>query len=147
MVLLEIPYCLKNESSSKQFIKTFEEFTDDKFDMGIRRLTKKVKTWFKVKDKSLHQACKIHKGTYSCGESYIGETVRNVELCCNKHNNPMKTSNQWKHIKDYVNHVLNWPVLGNAPKNKFQQKVLEVCYIILDKSLLLTDYLIPRDLF
>ena len=57
-VLVEIPYCLKNESSSKQFIKKFDKFTNNMFDVRIKCLTKKVKTLFKVKDKSLHQACK-----------------------------------------------------------------------------------------
>ena len=36
------------------------------FDVQIKWLTKKVKTLFKVKDKSLHQACKIYKGIYQC---------------------------------------------------------------------------------
>ena len=46
------------------------------FDMRLKWLTKKAKTLFKV----LHQACKIYKGVCSCGESYIGETIRNVEV-------------------------------------------------------------------
>ena len=80
IVLVEIPYCLKNESSSKKFIKRFDKFTSDTFDVRIKWLTKKVKTLFKVKEKSLHQACKIYKGVCSCGESYIGETIKNVEV-------------------------------------------------------------------
>ena len=90
IVLVEIPYYLKNEDSSKQFIKKFDKFTNDMFDVRIRRLTRKVKTLFKVKDKSLHQACKIYKGVCSCSESYIGETIRNVEVHWDEHNNPMK---------------------------------------------------------
>ena len=31
--LVEIPYCLKNKNSSKQFFERFDEFTDDNFDM------------------------------------------------------------------------------------------------------------------
>ena len=38
-----------------------------------------TKTLFKLKDKSLHSACKIYHGVCSRGETYIGETVRNVE--------------------------------------------------------------------
>ena len=34
----------------------------------------------------------------------------------------MKESNQSKRIKNNVNHVFNWSVLDNAPKNMFQQK-------------------------
>lgn len=43
----ENPSCLKNENSSKQFIKSFDEFTDDNFDMQIKCLTKRVKNLFK----------------------------------------------------------------------------------------------------
>ena len=50
------------------------------FDVQIKWLSKKVKTLLKVKDKSLHQTCKIFKDICSCDESYIGETIRNVEV-------------------------------------------------------------------
>ena len=36
IVLEEIPYCLKNESLSKQFIEKFDKFTDDIFDIRIK---------------------------------------------------------------------------------------------------------------
>ena len=68
IVLVEILYYLKSESSSKQFIKKFDKFTNDIFDARIKWLIKKVKTWFRVKDKSLHQACKTYKGVCSCGK-------------------------------------------------------------------------------
>ena len=44
--------------------------------MQIKWLTKKVQTLFKVKDKSLHQGCKIYKDVCSCGENYIGEIIK-----------------------------------------------------------------------
>ena len=43
IVLVEIPYCLKKESSSKQFIKKFDKFTNDMFDVRIKWLTKESK--------------------------------------------------------------------------------------------------------
>ena len=42
----------------------FDKFTNDTFDVRIKWLTKKVKTLFRVKDKFLHQACKICKDVY-----------------------------------------------------------------------------------
>ena len=119
IVPVEIPYRLKNESSSKRFIKKFDKFTNDTFDVWKKWLTKKVKTLFRFKGKSLHQACKIYKGLYSCGESYIGETSRNVEVRWNEHNNPMKKSNPSKYIIDNLDPVFNSSVLTNAPKNMF----------------------------
>ena len=94
--------------------------------MRIKWLAKKGKTLFKVKDKSLHQACKIYKSVCSCGESYIWD----------EHNNLMNKSNPLKHIKDNPDHVFNWSVLANAPKNIFQQKVLETYNIVLEKPTL-----------
>ena len=136
IVLVEVPYCLKNESSSKQFIKKFDKFTNDTFNVRIKWLAKKIKTLFKAKDKSLHQACKIYKGVCSCGEIYIGKTIRNIEVRWDEHNNPMKKSNPSKYIKDNLDHVFNWLVLANAPKNMLQRKALEAYYIVLEKSTL-----------
>ena len=51
----------RNEVSSKYFDKKFDRFTNNTFDVGIKWLMQKVKNLFRVKDKSLHQACKILK--------------------------------------------------------------------------------------
>ena len=40
---VEIPYCLKNESSSKQFIKRFDKFTNDTYDVRIKLVNKESK--------------------------------------------------------------------------------------------------------
>ena len=85
VVLVERLFCLKNETSSKHFIKRFHKFTNNIFDVRIKWLTQKVKNLFRVRDKSLHQDCKIYKGVCLCGESYIGETVRNVEVRWGEH--------------------------------------------------------------
>ena len=104
--------------------------------MWIKWLTKKVKTLFKVKDKSLHQGCKIYKYVCSCGENYISEIIKNIEVHGDEHNNPVSKSNPLKHTKDNLDHIFNWSVLANAPKNMFQQKVLEAYYIVLEKPTL-----------
>ena len=99
-VLVEIPYCLKDESSSKQYIKKFDKFASDTFDVRIKWLSKKIKILFRAKDKSLHQVCKIYKGVCSCSENYIAETIRYAEVRWDEHNNSLKKSNPLKHIKD-----------------------------------------------
>ena len=49
----------------------------------------------------------------------------------------MKKSNPSKYVKDNLDQCLdNWSVLTNAPKNMFQQKVLEPHYIVLEKPTL-----------
>ena len=104
--------------------------------MRKKCLTYKLKTLFKVKDKSLHLAYKIHKGVCTWGGNYLGESIQNVELCWDEHNNPVNKSNPLKYIKDNLDHVFNWSVLANAPKNMFKGKVLEAFYIVLEKRTL-----------
>ena len=48
----------------------------------------------------MHQVCKIYKDACSWSESYIGETIRNVEVCWDEHENPIKKSYPSKDIKD-----------------------------------------------
>ena len=92
VILIEIPFCVKNEIASKQFIKKFNCFTSFKFDVRIKWLTRKIRTLFHLKDKSLHPACKIYEGICICGEKYIGETKRNVEIRWMEHNTPRDKS-------------------------------------------------------
>ena len=47
VVLVEIPYCPKNEASSMRFIKNFDELTNSLYDPRIKWVTKKVKQLFK----------------------------------------------------------------------------------------------------
>ena len=77
----------------------------------------------------------MHKIVISCDESYIVD-VRNCEVGWDGHSYALKKSNPLKHIKDNLDHVFNWSVLANAPKNMFQRKVLEAYYIALEKPTL-----------
>lgn len=54
---VKIPCCLENESSSKQYIENFNEFTDIEFDVRIEWVTQKAKTMFRDKDNMLE--CRI----------------------------------------------------------------------------------------
>ena len=60
-------------------MKKFDVFIDNKYNVHIKRITKKVKQ-FKLKGRNLHPSCVIYKGVCSCQESYIDATVRNVEI-------------------------------------------------------------------
>ena len=60
-------------------MKKFHHFTGDKYNIAVKWLTKKVKSLFPSKDRNIHPPCKIYKGVCNCGETYIGETIRNVE--------------------------------------------------------------------
>ena len=43
-------------------------------------------TFYIKRDRNSHPSCKIYKGVCSCGETYIGKTIRNVEERCSEHN-------------------------------------------------------------
>ena len=92
-LMIEVPCCEINETASTHLIKMFHQFTTEKFDITLNWTTRKVKSLFKVKDKNLHPSCKIHKGECTCGETCVGETVRNVEVRGTVHNNTNKNQN------------------------------------------------------
>ena len=48
-ILVEIPYCEENKNASKYFIKKFEAFTNQRYRIAIKWITRKVKSQFKVK--------------------------------------------------------------------------------------------------
>lgn len=71
-----------NKTASKHFITNFCQFTNKSYDVAP-----KAKLLFKVKDRNLNSSCKIFKGECICGETYVGEIVRNVEVRWTEHNN------------------------------------------------------------
>ena len=66
-------------------MKKVDAFTDNKYDIHIKWITKKVKQLFKLKSRDPYPSCVIYEGVCSCQESYIGETVRNIEIRWQEH--------------------------------------------------------------
>ena len=54
VIFFEITFRPKNETSSKQFTKTFHQFRNNTFDVRIKWPARKIRTLFQLKDKSLH---------------------------------------------------------------------------------------------
>ena len=100
VVLVDIPYCPKNEEFPKHFMKKFAAFTDNNYNIRIKWITKKVKKLLKLKSKNPHPSCVIYEDVCSCQESYIGETVRNVEIRWQEHEDIQKDSKPAKHLKN-----------------------------------------------
>ena len=92
------------EVSSNQFMRNFHNFTGSKFDLRIEWITRNTKSLFEIKDKRLHPAFKIYRDICSYGETYIAETVRNVETRWNEHNMPSKKSKHSKHLNTNRQH-------------------------------------------
>ena len=69
--------------------------------------TKKMRQIFRLKDKNVHPSyVPVYQGNCSCGETYIGETMRNLETRIAEHD-----SEPAKHLKHHPNHSITWKKL------------------------------------
>ena len=129
-IKIKIPYCEKNEELSSKFLEKFKAFTNDRYNISIKWNTKKVRKLFKLKSQNPHPSCKIYKVT--CGETYIGETERNVEVRWGEHTSSSGTSEPSKHLLNNPDHAFTWKILSPAPINKKERKSLEAFLIALN---------------
>ena len=70
----------------------------------------------------------IYKGTCNCGQTYIGETARNLEIRVNEHSDVNGQSEPAKHIKEQPNHKFSWEVLTTA-HSWMNRRIKEALYI------------------
>ena len=133
LILVEMPYCEENENASKHFIKKFQAFTNQRYRIAIKWITRKVKSLFKVKSKNPHPSCVIYRGKCSCREEYIRETERNVEKRCSQHNNSTEKTEPARHLSNNIGHLFAWEIPMPAPKDKRTCKNLEVFFIVVQK--------------
>ena len=63
-----------------------------------------MKSLLPLKDRNLHPPCKIWKGICGCGETYIGETIRNAEDRWSEHNSADNKSKPAKDLADNKEH-------------------------------------------
>ena len=85
-------FCKKNEIASKKFISKLNSFTNFKYIFIILWQTRQIESLFSLKDKNLHKSHVIYEGECSCGENYVGETMRNLEVQITEHSNTRHTS-------------------------------------------------------
>ena len=128
-VLIELPFSSSNELISKHFLKKLHRFTNDKYNIVIKWNTRKVKSLFPLKDRNPHPSNVIYRGDCICGESYVGETVRNAEVRWSEHGDPKKKSEPSAHIDKNIEHEFTWRILARAPKLERKRKILEAFFI------------------
>ena len=73
--------------------------------------------------------CKIYRGLCNCGETYISETIPNVEERFSEHNSANNKSKPAKHLADNNEHSFLWSTLLAAPKDGRTCKNLEALFI------------------
>ena len=84
-ILVEFLYFPQSELVAKLFLSKFHQFINQKFYVTIEWITRKVKNLFSSKDKNPYPVCEIFKGKRACDETYIGETIKNFDIWCHKH--------------------------------------------------------------
>ena len=124
---LEFPYCLQIELLTNWFLTKFHQFTDQKF--PVTGITKNVKILFSLKDKNSYPTCQIFKGACVFEKSYIGETIWNVDIGWNKHEDLRKESEPAKPLRENLNHRFKWNIQLQASRNYRQQKSYETSFI------------------
>ena len=122
-----------HQRSQNSIMKKFDVFTDNKYDIRINWITKNVKQLFKLKSRNPHQSCVIYEGACSCQESYIGETVRNVEIRWQEHEDTQKDSEPAKHLKNNPTHSFTWKVLLPASSIRRIRQNMEASIIALKR--------------
>ena len=128
-LLLEVLYCGQDEIASKQFIKKFHQLTDDKHDIAVKWLRKKVKSLFPLKTFNLHSSCKIYKGTFSYGDTYIGETNYNIEERWSEHISSDNKSELPTHLAENEGHSLLRIILLATPEDSKHTKTCQHSFI------------------
>ena len=127
--MIFLPYSPENETFAKRLITKLDHFTNDLCIFRIIWRTRNIKSLFSVKDKVEHVSNVIYLGKCSCGEEYIGETDRNVEIRWKEHGNASHNSNPSRHLNKNITHEFEWKVIKYAPRNNIKRKILEAFFV------------------
>lgn len=79
---------------------------------------------YNVKDRNMHKSHIVCRGYCSCGDSYIGETARNVQVRIHKHSNTSNHPEPARHLRENPSHSFGWHILCTA-KSFHQRKIFE----------------------
>ena len=76
-----------------------------------------------------HVSNVIYIGKCSCGEEYICEMDRNVEIRWREHGNESDNSNPSRHLNQNITNKFEWKVIKYAPRNNTKRKILEELFV------------------
>ena len=109
-------------------------FTDNKYDIRIKWITKKVKHLLRLKIRNPHPSCMIYEGVWSYHKSYIGETVRNIEIRWQQHKDTQKYSEPAKLLKNNPTHSFTWKVILPASLIKSIRQNMKASIVALKRT-------------
>ena len=88
-----------------------------------------MRNLFRLKCNNPHPVCKVYFGKYSCGQTYIDETVKNVEVKWMEHNSCTGNSEPPKHLQENNQHIFTWKVFMAALQNNREHKNVQFHYM------------------
>ena len=112
------------------FCKKLEFYTNGKVKFKFIWSTRKIKSLFKIV---------VYHGICSCGNNYIGETIRNIVTRTDEHEQPNSKSEPFKYLNNNPGHHFN-SMISRAPSHHLELKILEA-YFIKQLNPFLKDYL------
>ena len=77
---------------------------------------------------TLHPSRAIYQDKCTCGQTYTGETARNLEVRINEHLDVNKHSEPTKDVRKHPNHKLTWDVLATA-YSRLKRRIKDAFYI------------------
>ena len=119
-------FYLKNEKYCACFIKKLVSFTSEKVKFNVVWNTCKMQFILSLKDKVQHLSCVIYKGICSCGETFVGKTIRNCKI---RWDNVNTNSEHAKHLAKNIDHKFSWYILTSAPENTLKRRILQAYFI------------------
>ena len=65
----------------------------------------------------MHPSCKVYYGFCSCGEDYVGETIRNVSVGYEEYNKASKKSKPAAYLEKNIDHYfISWVLCNQMPE-------------------------------
>ena len=120
-----MPFFSKNEKYSAYFFNKLVSFTSGKVKFNVVWNTRKIQSLLSLKNKVQRLSYVIYKGISSCGEMYVGETIRNCKIRWDEHNDVNKNSEPAKHLARNTEHEFSWYALTRALENTLKRRILE----------------------
>ena len=114
-------------------MKKHDVFTDDKYDICINWITKKVKQLIKLKSSTLEPTYVIDEVVCSCQVSNIGDAVRNVKIRWQEDEDTQKNPEPAKHLKNNPTHSFTWNILLLASSVRCMTQIIEALIIALKR--------------
>ena len=117
-------------------MKKLDTYTNNKYQFKVIWNTRNIRSLFPLKDKVEHVSSVIYEGICTCGESYIGETVRIADIRWKEHSSPAPSAtltDPAKHVMENPTHYFTWKVLTRAPQQKLKRLILEAYFIAIKR--------------